>query len=82
MTQWQNAVIDKIKNTESKLIIIIDPDSIFQNTLLLQLTDDNGFLFHNYTDSIRFRYLYEAELKLTLHTKLIQLIILLDDSER
>ncbi|HDN65114.1 MAG TPA: BREX-3 system phosphatase PglZ [Methanosarcinales archaeon] len=60
MTDWRNQVLEEVMSTDSKLVVVFDPDDILQEEKLLVAIRDSGYEVIPYSDPVAFRYTYES----------------------
>lgn len=64
MEDWRELILTKIKNNESHLLILLDPDHLLNDSNLLTSLKKLNFEVIPYTDPIAFRFLYEPSYRM------------------
>jgi hypothetical protein len=60
MTEWQDRVLTRILQTDTPLVVVLDPDRILLEEQIVQALRADGFDILTYTDPIAFRHTYES----------------------
>ena len=64
MEDWREIILTKIKNNDSHLLVLLDPDHLLNDCDLLTSLKKLNYEVILYTDPVAFRFLYEPSYRM------------------